>query len=51
MQLKYNEKRISLDQKILYDKVIEKLYDSLEKHITNIDYLKERALEFAKRKI
>ena len=45
----YNEGRITLDQKVLYDKIIERLYDSLNNFASGIEYLKERALEFAKK--
>jgi len=45
----YNEQRITLDQKIIYDQIIERLYDSLDDFTNGIEYLKERALEFAKK--
>lgn len=45
----YNDQKINLEQKVLYDKVIERLYDSLDDFSAGIDYLKERALEFAKK--
>lgn len=45
----YNDQKITLDQKILYDKVIENLYESLDDFSSGIEYLKERALEFAKK--
>ena len=45
----YNEKKITLEEKILYDKIIENLYESLDDFSAGIEYLKERALEFAKK--
>ncbi len=45
----YNSQKITLEQKVLYDKVIERLYDSLDDFSNGMEYLKERALEFAKK--
>lgn len=45
----YNDQKITLEQKVLYDKIIERLYESLDGFEAGIDYLKERALEFAKK--
>lgn len=45
----YNEQKINLDQKIIYDRIIERLYDSMDDFSNGIEYLKERALEFAKK--
>jgi len=45
----YNENRMTLEQKVLYDRVIDQIYESLDSFSSGIEYLKERALEFAKK--
>ena len=45
----YNNKKITLEQKVLYDKIIEQLYTTLDDYSNGTAYLKDRVLEFAKK--
>ena len=45
----YNDNKITLSEKTAYDELIEKCFEQLDAEVDGIDYIKDRALDFAKK--